>query len=94
MKFPSLQALAHASKKVLLRFPLEIAFALAGTLAATVFIELSDLKVAAESYCLRLIMIANLGLGLSLSLTLLSESRVSERDKTRPKFAIIMNLRK
>ncbi len=73
MKFPSLQALAHASKKVLLRFPLEIAFALAGTLAATVLIELSDLKVAAESYCLRFIMIANLGLVLSLSLSLLSE---------------------
>lgn len=74
MKFPSLQALTHESKKVLLRFPLEIIFALSGTLAATVFIELSDLNVEVENICLRLIMIANLGLVLSLSLSLFSES--------------------
>ena len=74
MKFPSLQALVHASKKVLLRFPLEIGFALAGTLAATVLIEISDLRVETENYCLRLMMMANSGLVLSLSLSLISES--------------------
>lgn len=58
----------------MLRFPLEIGFALLGTVAATVFIEISDLNLTAESLCVRLILIANLGLVLSISLSLLSES--------------------
>lgn len=57
-----------------MRFPLEIGFALLGTVAATVFIEISDLNLTAESLCVRLILIANLGLVLSISLSLLSES--------------------
>lgn len=57
-----------------MRFPLEIGFALLGTLVATVFIEISDLNLAAESLCMRLILIANLGLVLSFSLSLFSES--------------------
>ena len=74
MKFPSLQTFAHSIRSVLLRFPLEIGFALLGTVAATVLIEISELKVAAENFCLRLIMVANLGLVLSLSLSLFFES--------------------
>lgn len=74
MKFPSVQALVQAIRTVLFRFPLEIGFALLGTVSATVFIELSDLQVFAENICTRLIMIANLGLLLSLSLSLFSES--------------------
>lgn len=74
MKFPSLQTFVLSIRTVLFRFPLEICFALLGTVAATVFIEISDLKVLAENFCLRLIMIANLGLVLSLSLSLFSES--------------------
>ncbi|MFA6945576.1 MAG: DUF4153 domain-containing protein [Pedobacter sp.] len=73
MKFPSLRVLVHASKKVLVRFPLEIGFALAGAFAATVLIENSDLRADIENYCLRLMMMANLGLVLSLSLSLISE---------------------
>ena len=73
MVFPSLRTLGHASGKVLLRFPLEISYALLGTIAAIVLIELSDLQVLTENYCIRFIMIANLGLVLSLSLSLLSE---------------------
>lgn len=81
MKFSSLQALGQAFKKVVQRFPLEIAFALTGTLAATVLIELSDLEFEAENYCIRLIMVANLGLVLSLSSTLLSESKAYRTSK-------------
>ena len=76
MKFPSLQTFVHSLRSVLLRFPLEIGFALLGTVAATVLIEISELKVAAENFCLRLIMVANLGLVLSLSLSLFFESNV------------------
>lgn len=74
MKFPSLQTFVHSIRSVLYRFPFEIGFALLGTLAATVLIEISELKVAAENFCLRLIMVANLGLVLSLSLSLFFES--------------------
>ncbi|HQT21922.1 MAG: hypothetical protein B7X86_04090 [Sphingobacteriales bacterium 17-39-43] len=74
MKLPSLQTFVHSIRIVLWRFPLEIGFALLGTVAATVFIEISDLNMAAESLCVRLILTANLGLVLSLSLSLLSES--------------------
>lgn len=81
MKFPSLQALGLALKKVLLRFPLEIAFALTGTIAASVLIELSNLGSEAENFCIRLIMVANLGLVLALSGTLFSESRIYSATK-------------
>jgi hypothetical protein len=74
MKFPSLNIFAYSIKNVLSRFPFEIVFALLGTLAATVLIEISELKVEAENFCLRLIMVANLGLVLSLSLSLFFEN--------------------
>ena len=74
MKFPSLQTFVHSIKNVFLRFPLEIGFALLGTIAATVYIEISDLNLTAESLCVRLILIANLGLVLFLSLSLFLES--------------------
>jgi len=74
MKFPSLQTFLNSIRSVLYRFPLEMGFALLGTLAATVFIEISDLNVEAESLCLRLILLANLGLVLSLSLSLFLEN--------------------
>jgi hypothetical protein len=74
MKFPSLNIFVHSIKHVLSRFPFEIVFALLGTLAATVLIEISELKVEAENFCLRLIMVANLGLVLSLSLSLFFEN--------------------
>lgn len=81
MKFPSLQALSRALKKVLLRFPLEIAFALTGTISASVLIELSNLGSEAENFCIRLIMVANLGLVSALSGTLFSETRIYSATK-------------
>jgi hypothetical protein len=74
MKFPSLHTFAHSIRSVLLRFPFEFGFAVLGTLAASVFIEISDINLKAESLCMRLIMVSNLGLVLSLSLSLFSES--------------------
>lgn len=74
MKFPSLSTFVNSIKNVLSRFPFEIGFAFLGTIAATVYIEISDLNLTAESICMRLILIANLGLVLSLSVTLFSES--------------------
>lgn len=81
MKSPSLLALSLALKKVLLRFPLEMAFALTGTIAASVLIELSNLGSEAENFCIRLIMVANLGLVSALSGTLFSESRIYSATK-------------
>lgn len=75
MKYPSLVALVQSSKKALTRFPLEILFALTGTLSATILVEIADLKLEAERYFIRLILISVLGLSLSLSATLFSESR-------------------
>lgn len=75
MKFPSLQSLYSGFLRVLKRFPLEIAFALAGTIAATVNIELNSLQREAENWCIRIMMAANLGLLLALSATLFSERK-------------------
>ena len=57
------------------RFPFEMLFALAGTIASTTKIELSYLNRINENWCLRTMMIANLGLLLSLSATLYTESK-------------------
>ena len=85
MKFPSLHSLYSSFIYVLKRFPLEIAFAFLGVIAATVNIELRDLQVEVSNWCIRLLMISNLGLILSLSATLLSESR---NFKTGRKYAL------
>jgi len=85
MKYPSLVALAQSSKKAFFRFPLEILFALTGTLSATISIEIVDLNLNAESYLIRLILISVLGLSLSLSATLFSESRSI---KNTPKYLL------
>ena len=75
MKFPSLQSLYSSFKYVVLRFPFEIAFALLGVVATIINIEISSLEVEVSNWCIRLLMVANLGLVLSLSATLFSESR-------------------
>ncbi len=75
MKFPSIKNLARGAKNTIIRFPIELLFALAGTIAATVNVELNNLSPEAESWCTRVIMIGNLGLLLSLSATLFTESR-------------------
>lgn len=75
MKLPSLQRLVQDAVKVISRFPFEIGFALTGTGAATAYAELNQLRPEAANWCLRLIMVSNLGLLLALSATLFSESR-------------------
>lgn len=70
MSLPFIQNLLESVKYVIRRFPLEIVFAVIGTAAAIVDIEtpLQDLKVT--DWCIRVIMIANLGLLVSLSASL------------------------
>ncbi|MDB5001138.1 MAG: hypothetical protein JWR76_2215 [Mucilaginibacter sp.] len=75
MQFPSLKNLAENALVTIRRFPLEVLFALAGTIAGTVIIELSYLQRVNENWCLRVMMIANLGFLLSLSATLFTESK-------------------
>ncbi|MEB0264161.1 hypothetical protein QN352_20980, partial [Mucilaginibacter sp. 10I4] len=70
MKFPSLKNLTQGALVTIKRFPFEVLFALAGTIAGITKIELSLLNRVNEDWCLRIIMIANLGLLLSLCTTL------------------------
>lgn len=81
MKFPSLQSLFSELKSVILRFPLEMMFAFAGTLAGITLIELNYLQAFAENICIRLLMVANLGLLLSFSISTLSEYRELARSQ-------------
>jgi hypothetical protein len=75
MRFPSVKNLADNALLTIRRFPFEVLFALAGTIAATINIELSSLNREGQNWCMRTIMIANLGLLLSLSATLFIESK-------------------
>ena len=74
MKFPSIKILAESAAKTAKRFPFELLFALAGTIAATVLIETNQLSIINEQWCYRVMMMANLGLLLSLGTTLFAES--------------------
>lgn len=74
MKFPSIKTLAEGFKKTLTLYPFEIAFALVGTIAATVNVEVNSVNRVAESWCIRVMMMANLGLLLSLASTLYAKS--------------------
>jgi uncharacterized membrane protein len=67
MKFPSIQNLFDSFKYVLKRFPFEMFFALTGTIAAIVNVETQQVNYIAENWCVRLIMVANLGLLISLA---------------------------
>jgi hypothetical protein len=75
MKLPSIKNLTDGIKSVIKRFTFEMLFALTGTIAGIVYIELTNLQYNAESWCARTIMIANLGLLLSLTATLYTTSR-------------------
>ncbi|HTE00617.1 MAG TPA: DUF4153 domain-containing protein [Mucilaginibacter sp.] len=75
MKFPSIKSLAESVKSTLMRFPFEIAFALAGTIAATISLNRATYFDPFAGPYLRIMMTANLGLLLSLSATLFAESR-------------------
>jgi hypothetical protein len=75
MKFPSIKNLFQSVGLTVERFPFESLFALAGTIASTIKIELTYTSRVQENWSLRAILIANLGLLLSLSATLYSESK-------------------
>ncbi|NVM64278.1 hypothetical protein FHW88_002567 [Mucilaginibacter sp. SG538B] len=75
MKFPSLKNLLQSAVNTIKRYPFETLFALAGTIAATIEIELNHLNRISENWCMRTIMIANLGFLLSLSATLYTQSK-------------------
>lgn len=81
MKFPSLKNLAESAAKTAKRFPFELLFALTATIATTVNIELNTIAREAESWCLRLTMMGNLGLLLNLSATLFAEANGYNRTK-------------
>lgn len=75
MKFPSVKNLFQSVGLTVERFPFESIFALAGTVAATIKIELTYTSRIQENWSLRAILVANLGLLLSLAATLLTESK-------------------
>jgi hypothetical protein len=75
MVFPSIQNLVKDVKYVIARFPLEIAFAIIGTIAAIVSIENVAIDGIVSNWCTRIIMTANLGLLISLSVSLYLESK-------------------
>lgn len=75
MKFPSIKTLAEGFKTTLALYPFEVAFALIGTIAATVNVELDNINRIGESWCVRIMMVSNLGLLLSLAVTLYTRSR-------------------
>jgi len=75
MKFPSLRNVISDIATVIRRFPFEMLFAIMGTIAAICLTELSNTATLAETWCVRALMTANLGLLISLSTTLYAESK-------------------
>jgi hypothetical protein len=75
MRFPSIKTLTEGFLSTLKRYPFELLFALAGTIAGTIEVELKHLNRIDEGWLVRLVMTANLGLLLSLSATLFTQSR-------------------
>jgi len=77
MKFPSINNLADSAVQTLRRFPLEAFFALAGTIAATIYINSNE--ELPYSFFTKMMMTANLGLLLSLATTLYTENKHIKR---------------
>ncbi|WP_158799786.1 DUF4153 domain-containing protein [Pedobacter sp. L105] len=75
MALPSIQNLIENIKYVIRRFPLEIIFAVIGTTAAIVGIETPSQDSKIMDWCIRIVMIANLGLVVSLSTSLYLEHK-------------------
>ncbi len=73
MKFLSLKNLAQNALVTIKRFPFEVLFALAGTIAANIFVQ--NKFIDDEGLYWRIIMSANLGLLLTFSATLFTESK-------------------
>jgi len=77
MKFPSIKSLADSAASTLKRFPFEVLFALAGTIAAIIYINKEELLPA--SLYTKIIMTANLGLLISLATSLFIESKGGQK---------------
>jgi len=75
MALPSIQNLVQDIKYVLLRFPLEILFAIIGTTAALISIKNGYPDNAVSNWYTRLILTANLGFLFSLSASLYLENK-------------------
>jgi len=83
MKFPSIKTLAEGFLSTIKRYPFEFVFALIGTIAGTVEVELRHLNRVHEGWLMRGVMTANLGLLLSLSATLFTQSREMTKQSRR-----------
>ncbi|WP_184550191.1 DUF4153 domain-containing protein [Mucilaginibacter sp. FT3.2] len=82
MKFPSIKTLAEGFVSTIKQYPFELLFALIGTIAGTIEVELRHLNRVHEGWLMRGVMTANLGLLLSLSATLFVQSReMSKQNK-------------
>lgn len=77
MTFPSLKNLLQSAAGVLKRFSLEMLFALIGTIASIIYIEVDRLAHLST----QIMMTAGLGLVISLSTTLFCESRAFEKQQ-------------
>ncbi len=75
MKLPSVHHLFRGVVRIFRQYPLEMCFALAGTIGATAAVELEGVQPEAANWCYRVMMAANLGLVLTLSASLLTRSR-------------------
>jgi len=75
MKFPSLRNLFDSFQYVIKRFPFEMLFALIGTIAGIINVELENIDLTGQNWCIRVMMIANLGLLISLAVSLFCESK-------------------
>jgi len=72
MRFPSIKNLADSLINTIKRFPFECLFALAGTIAGTIYIQKDEYSLAYSVYT-RVMMMANLGLLVSLAASLFTE---------------------
>lgn len=74
MKLPSVHRLVNELQIVIKRFPLEVFFAVIGSIAATALIELENNNFEYSNWCWRIIMAAEIGLLLNLSVSIFSKS--------------------
>jgi len=89
MRFPSVKPLADSFISTARRFPFELLFALAGTVAGILYINNVSGEQFNESIYTRIMMTTNLGLLLSLSATLFAESKGNKRWALRSIVALL-----
>ncbi|MFI5161718.1 MAG: DUF4153 domain-containing protein [Sphingobacteriales bacterium] len=75
MKFPSIKSLGEGILKTVKRFPFEVLFALCAAIAGTAWVRNHDYGSLYKDNCIRLMMMANLGLLLSLTFSLFTEGK-------------------